>query len=81
MTISPGPADGGNSGPDNGPGLHRPPPVPRWVKVSGAIVAIVVLLLLIALLAGVGGDHGPGRHDGASGEPQTEVAAGTSRRG
>jgi hypothetical protein len=33
---------------------------PRWVKVFGLVAAIiVVLLVLIALLAG---GHGPGRH-------------------
>lgn len=31
---------------------------PRWVKVSGIIVAVLVVLVGIMLLAG----HGPGRH-------------------
>jgi hypothetical protein len=35
---------------------------PRWVKVSGIIVIVLVLLVGIMLLTGVGGDHGPGRH-------------------
>jgi hypothetical protein len=33
---------------------------PRWVKVSGIIALVLVLLVLIVLLAG--GNHGPGRH-------------------
>jgi hypothetical protein len=40
---------------------------PRWVKVSGVIVAVLVVLVGIMLLAG----HGPGRHfshPGASGD-------------
>ena len=31
---------------------------PRWVKVSGIIGAVVVVLVLILLFAG----HGPGHH-------------------
>ncbi|MEO7908658.1 MAG: hypothetical protein ABIV47_03305 [Roseiflexaceae bacterium] len=33
---------------------------PRWVKVFGIIVLVVVLLFVISLLAG--GQHGPGLH-------------------
>jgi len=35
-----------------------PPPVPRWVKVSGIVVVVLALLLVVMLLLG----HGPGRH-------------------
>lgn len=38
------------------------PGVPRWVKVTGIVVAALVLLVLVAQLTGLGGDHGPGRH-------------------
>ena len=34
---------------------------PRWVKVSGIIAAVLVLLIVIVMLAS-GGRHGPGRH-------------------
>ncbi|WP_292211552.1 hypothetical protein [Mesorhizobium sp.] len=34
------------------------PGTPRWVKVSG----IIVVLVIAALFTGVGGPHGPGRH-------------------
>ena len=37
------------------------PGTPRWVKVSGVIAIVVVLLLGIMMLTG-GGDHGPSRH-------------------
>ena len=33
---------------------------PRWLKVSGIVVVVLVALLLILMLAG--SDHGPGRH-------------------
>ncbi|MEV0768540.1 hypothetical protein [Nocardia salmonicida] len=42
----------------------RPRPTshtPRWVKVTGVVIAILVALLVIGLLVG-GGEHGPGRH-------------------
>jgi hypothetical protein len=54
---SPERQDPANRGPTAGP--------PRWVKVSGIIALALVLLLLIALLAG--GNHGPGRHQSSRG--------------
>jgi hypothetical protein len=39
-----------------------PPPMPRWVKVSGtAVVALVLLVVLLHLSGVIGGGHGPGR--------------------
>jgi hypothetical protein len=35
-----------------------PARTPRWVKVFGAVAALVVLLVAVMLLTG----HGPGRH-------------------
>ena len=35
---------------------------PRWVKVFGLILLVVVLLVAIVKLTGFGGEHGPGRH-------------------
>ena len=42
---------------------NRPPypGTPRWVKVFGIIVIVLVLLLGVLMLFG-GGEHGPGRH-------------------
>ena len=39
---------------------NRPsyPGTPRWVKVSGIMVIVLVVLVAIMLLSG----HGPGRH-------------------
>jgi hypothetical protein len=39
-----------------------PPKVPRWLKISGVVVGVLVLLFVILQLTGVGGQHGPGRH-------------------
>jgi hypothetical protein len=38
----------------------RHPPTPRWVKLSGIVVGVLVLLAVVVML--VGGHHGPGRH-------------------
>ena len=34
---------------------------PRWVKVSG-IVVLILVLLVVAIMFISGGEHGPGRH-------------------
>ena len=34
---------------------------PRWVKVSGLVV-IILVLLAVAIMVISGGEHGPGRH-------------------
>lgn len=45
------------------PWLTCPPyRTPRWVKVSGIIALLLVLLVGIVLIPGIGGEHGPGRH-------------------
>lgn len=33
---------------------------PRWVKVSAIVAVALLVLVVVALIAGV--DHGPGRH-------------------
>jgi hypothetical protein len=45
----------GNTGDDN----DR---TPRWVKVFGSIVIVLILLFVIMHLTGVIGHHGPSRH-------------------
>jgi hypothetical protein len=43
--------------------------LPRWVKVSGIIAAIVIVGVVIFMLTGLGGEHGPSRHSpGGGGE-------------
>jgi hypothetical protein len=39
--------------------------LPRWVKVSGIIAIVLILLLLILQFGGMLSDHGPGRHASA----------------
>ena len=38
-----------------------PPGIPRWVKVSGIVVAVLIVLVIAVMLL-AGGNHGPGRH-------------------
>lgn len=40
--------------------------VPRRVKVLVLVTAVLVLLAVLAVVTGVGGEHGPGRHLGRS---------------
>ena len=35
---------------------------PRWVKVSGLVALVLVVLFVVVMLTGRGGGHGPGRH-------------------
>ena len=47
-----------------------PPDRPRWVKVLAAIAVLV--LVAVAVMAIIGGEHGPGRHlPGGDGEQHT----------
>ncbi len=45
-------------------GLDKPPypGTPHWVKVFGIIGIVLVLLVVVIMFTGVGGEHGPGRH-------------------
>lgn len=52
-------ADDGTAEPD--PGSPEHPGMPRWVKVSGVVVGVLILLAVVAMFIG-GGQHGPGRH-------------------
>ena len=54
---------------------NRPPypGTPRWVKVFGIIVIVLVLLVVGLLFIG-GSEHGPGRHT-PSGDAGGQVAA------
>jgi hypothetical protein len=41
------------------PGHKATYKTPRWIKISGIVALIVIVLLAVALLRG---EHGPGRH-------------------
>ncbi|MBY3184232.1 hypothetical protein RWK44_21170 [Rhizobium sp. 25PS6] len=38
------------------------PGMPRWVKISGVVLAVAILLAAVLMISGIGGQHGPGRH-------------------
>jgi hypothetical protein len=66
---------------------NRPPypGTPRWVKVFG-ITVIVVVLLVVAMMFLVGEEHGPGRHTpagdaGGQGSPSSAIEAYASLEG
>jgi hypothetical protein len=40
---------------------------PRWVKVFGIALLVLILLVVVIMATGVGGRHGPGRHLPAGG--------------
>jgi hypothetical protein len=46
---------------EGGPDRGSTTGMPRWVKVSAIIAAVLALLVVIVMLVG-GGNHGPGRH-------------------
>lgn len=49
---------------DSGPGVgnrSEPPGMPRWVKIFGLIVLLVIAVLILVMVL-VGGEHGPGLH-------------------
>ena len=42
-----------------------PPATPRWVKITGAVLAALVVAIVVKLAFGGGvGGHGPSRHGG-----------------
>lgn len=52
----------------------RPPGMPRWVKVSGIVILVLVAVLVVSKLAGI--EHGPGRHPGSGANPGHTPPAG-----
>jgi hypothetical protein len=42
-------------------GQDQPPGMPRWVKLMGIALVVLVVAMVVAMLV-LGGDHGPGRH-------------------
>ena len=48
------------------------PGAPPWVKILGAVVAGLIILVVVLKLLGIG-DHGPGRHFGETGSAEANV--------
>jgi hypothetical protein len=42
---------------------EEPPGMPRWVKLMGVTLVVLVVVAVLAMML-LGGDHGPGRHQG-----------------
>lgn len=41
------------------------PAIPRWVKISGVISAVLLLCVIVLMFVGEPGSHGPWRHMGS----------------
>lgn len=54
---------------------QTPPGMPRWVKVLAITVGALVLIFIVLQLLGVGGEHGPGRHQSAPGAAAAAMVA------
>lgn len=52
-----------NSAPASAPSPQPTYRTPRWVIISGIVALIVVLLIILVMATGIGGEHGPGRHN------------------
>lgn len=51
--------------------------MPRWVKVTGLVVALLVLVVVVVMLIAGPGEHGPSRHGGPGEQtPPTSMPAG-----
>ena len=59
---------------------QSPAHMPRWVKVTGIVIGALVLVFVVLNVAGIGPEHGPGRHttpeDGAPPAGVTDHAPG-----
>jgi len=51
---------------------------PHWVKVFGAVAALLIILAIVVVVSGRGGDHGPGRHAPDGGAAHTSRPAGVT---
>jgi hypothetical protein len=54
--------------------------IPRWVKLTGLIVAVAVVLVVVIMLMGGWGGHGPQRHGGAAAATAPATVAASVRR-
>jgi hypothetical protein len=57
---------------------ETPPRMPRWVRVTLIVVAVLLVLFVVLRLTGVGGEHGPGRHMSGLGAPSAALPVAVS---
>jgi hypothetical protein len=50
---------------------------PRWVKILGIVVLGLAVLFVGLKIAGIGPEHGPGRHSGGSSTPSGATTGGS----
>lgn len=65
--------------PGLGPRREATTSMPRWVKISLIIVAVLMLLFIVLKVTGLGGEHGPGRHLGTGPTVSTSTTADHTR--
>jgi hypothetical protein len=46
---------------------------PRWVKVTAIVGVVLLALVVVLLITGRGGGHGPGRHTNDGDTPPTHT--------
>jgi hypothetical protein len=56
------------------------PGTPRWVKVLGIVALALILLVVVIMATGIGGEHGPRRHMGSGGTGSHTPPAGGVQR-
>jgi hypothetical protein len=73
------PSDRRETGDDNAMGYdgESSSGIPRWMKVTGIILAVLALLVVVVMLAVGGGGHGPRRH--GSGDTGGRAPAGIAQ--
>ncbi len=55
--------------------------IPRWVKLTGIVMAVVALLIVAMVLIGGGGGHGPSRHQPSGGDADPPSSDGSVTEG
>ena len=52
-----------NSAAESAPSPQPAYRTPRWVIITGIVALVLILLVIIVIATGLGGEHGPGRHN------------------
>jgi hypothetical protein len=54
------------------------PGIPRWVKVSGIVVIVLILLVAVVFAFDIGGKHGPEQFGPGQHAPSGDAGSGTA---